>query len=423
MYLNVPLFALFREPWAKFTPVVIFSSTILFAYTLKTLRNYKKIVYPLILLLVLIHGSIFFTNNIFDHKNPGPGGLDVLIPQYWSEAQAWSKEHKNDNILALPVFYSYFYYHEWYKNEIGNYNGSLSYTFLYSNTINNDSSNGQLDKAILLEQFNPKILPLWNVRYVLDQKDISAPLSIKRTVTSQILKDQGVIDNQPDKSFGLLDIYKVSDKYFLPRIYTNSGAVYIDGDFDVLPSLLDTNYLGEKPVVLFSKQNPETKFADLNGVIKLEQRGEEWQPVLSKAPTNITEPEVNFEQINPTKYIVKINKANGPFWLVFSQNYHPYWKVYIKQNSKLKIQNSKFIEKSALLSALVDMGKRSEVKEHYLVNGYANGWYINPNKIQDFEVVLEYWPQRLFETAWFISALALIGAVLYLGIYYFNKRK
>jgi len=269
----------------------------------------------------------------------------------------------------------------------------------------------------LLKNFNPRVLPLWNVEYVLDQKDISAPKEIPRTVTAEILQKDGVINTKPDKSFGPLDLYHINDKYFLPRIYTNSSAAYVNGDFDVLPSLLNTNYLGEKPVVLFSKQNLETKFIDLNGIVKLEQNGEEWRSSLFKTSTNISEPEINFEQINPTKYIVKINKASAPFWLVFSQTFHPYWKAYIRQNSKIKNQGSKFIEKSALLSAFVDKGARLEVKEHYLVNGYANGWYIDHNKDQSFEIVIEYWPQRLFETMWFIFGIALIICFGYLGFY------
>lgn len=239
MYYKLPYFALFREPWAKFSPLLIFSSTVLFAHTLRTLRNYKKIVYPLIFLLVLIHGSILFSNRVFNHKNPGPGDTDVLVPQYWFEARDWSKEHKNDNILALPVFFKYYYYHQWYKDEIGNYNGNLHYTFLYSNSISNDYSNGPLDKAVLLGQYNPKILPLWNIRYILNQKEITAPEKIKTTIPLEDLQKDGVVGPKPYKTFGELDIYEVSERYLLPHFYIPQKIIYSDGDLETLAGIMN----------------------------------------------------------------------------------------------------------------------------------------------------------------------------------------
>jgi len=40
------------------------------------------------------------------------------------------------------------------------------------------------------------------------------------------------------------------------------------------------------------------------------------------------EPEITFKKINPTKYLVKVEGAKGPFWLVFSESFHKQWRVY-----------------------------------------------------------------------------------------------
>jgi len=36
------------------------------------------------------------------------------------------------------------------------------------------------------------------------------------------------------------------------------------------------------------------------------------------------------KKINPTKYVVKVGKDEKPFFLVFSESYHPQWKAYVE---------------------------------------------------------------------------------------------
>jgi hypothetical protein len=54
---------------------------------------------------------------------------------------------------------------------------------------------------------------------------------------------------------------------------------------------------------------------------------------------------------------------------------------------------------------------------HYLVNSYANSWYITPEDVggqEDYELIVEFWPQRLFYIGLFISLITLIGCLAYL---------
>jgi hypothetical protein len=73
---------------------------------------------------------------------------------------------------------------------------------------------------------------------------------------------------------------------------------------------------------------------------------------------------------------------------------------------------------------------------HQMVNGYANSWDIDPQAIclnnpkcvknadgsYDLELVIEFWPQRLFYIGLFISGTTLVGCLGYLG-WDFVKRK
>jgi hypothetical protein len=78
-----------------------------------------------------------------------------------------------------------------------------------------------------------------------------------------------------------------------------------------------------------------------------------------------------------------------------------------------------------LWSAWKDKG-RIEVKDHFVVNGYANGWIVDQSAIgdrQSFEMVLEFKPQRLFEIGLMISGLTLLGCIGYLGYDFARKKK
>ncbi|MFA5961757.1 MAG: hypothetical protein WC848_03700 [Parcubacteria group bacterium] len=74
---------------------------------------------------------------------------------------------------------------------------------------------------------------------------------------------------------------------------------------------------------------------------------------------------------------------------------------------------------------------------HLTANGYANSWVIDTNQIcdngnvkciknadgsYDFEMVVEFWPQRLFYVGLAISLSTLLGCIVYLG-YDWRKRK
>jgi hypothetical protein len=135
-----------------------------------------------------------------------------------------------------------------------------------------------------------------------------------------------------------------------------------------------------------------------------------------------TEPKIDFKKINPTRYLVMVKKARKPFWLVFSESFHEGWKGYIRKGSGGEKQGNE--PWSALWSAWKDRGRRIEIKEHFLVNGYANSWYVRPSQAEadQFDIILEFKPQRLFEIGVIISALTLLGCIGYLFASYIRRR-
>jgi hypothetical protein len=178
-----------------------------------------------------------------------------------------------------------------------------------------------------------------------------------------------------------------------------------------------------------------------------------------------------------------VTGAKGPYTLVFSESFHKGWHLYSKEISNYKLQETNKLQITnykqetninkigrVVMGWLGRVGEKitglflknkgygkevasyfdGEVKEgthrmtflepatfetwgkkpiaedrHYLVNGYANSWYIKPSDVggaENYELVVEFWPQRLFYIGLFISITTLIGSLGYLVIEIFKKK-
>jgi hypothetical protein len=147
--------------------------------------------------------------------------------------------------------------------------------------------------------------------------------------------------------------------------------------------------------------------------------------------TNNEGPKITFKKINPTKYLVRVEEVKDPFWIVFNDNYNSNWRLYRMPNI-----SSRLLEFSGILSDY----RRFRVKEtkyameftptdikylfrkpleapHQMVNGYANGWYIDPKKTvlgSNFVLTIYYWPQSFFYLGLFIVVVIFITSLVYL---------
>ena len=159
----------------------------------------------------------------------------------------------------------------------------------------------------------------------------------------------------------------------------------------------------------------------------------------------IKTPKLEYKQINPTKYIVNVIGATESFPLIFSESFHPGWKIYVQPKLAGKTwgefvseDNQGTIQNDNLNGGkFYDLLFRKPVLDdkHILINGFANSWWmdlaelekqgmINKNKdgSYDFSVYMEFEPQKYFYIGLLISGVTLIGCVGYL-IYDWKKRK
>ncbi len=130
---------------------------------------------------------------------------------------------------------------------------------------------------------------------------------------------------------------------------------------------------------------------------------------------------------NPSKKVVKIQGASTPFYLVMRESYHPEWKMIINSVKPGKVN-----------SFLPLIKKDQSINEsHFEFKGYLNGWFIDIDKIckessvciqnsdntYDFDLVIEFWPQRWFYLGLLISGGTLLGCVGYLAYDWQKRRK
>lgn len=161
-------------------------------------------------------------------------------------------------------------------------------------------------------------------------------------------------------------------------VYFNSGSIGVKQDTE---NLYDNVKLGVSP-----------------GLAQIQIRG----GVTEDGATPIT-----YSQINPTKYQVYAS-ASQPFVLVFSESYNSQWKAYVNREG----DDTNWIEGLFQEPLLED--------RHFLVNGYANAWFIDPEVLgmsgEDFSITLYYRPQSWYYFGIIVSGLILLSIIVSLFV-------
>lgn len=120
------------------------------------------------------------------------------------------------------------------------------------------------------------------------------------------------------------------------------------------------------------------------------------QPVLVKknADVFLEAPLVTYTKISPVKYSVHVKGARSSFILVLSELFNSGWEV-------------RFDDDSA-------------ASAHFLANAYANGWLID--KTGDFNLTLEFAPQRLLDIGKIVSWISFLGGLIYITSMLLKKK-
>ena len=219
---------------------------------------------------------------------------------------------------------------------------------------------------------------------------------------------------------GLYDIY-LNNKSLLAN--SQSANLTIDDKHVTATISADKNsawqYLGQ--IRMSEGEHTLNISADGINLSAMGQKDIVFQKAISKVGS-IPSPDIEYRQINPTKYEVKITSVSEPFYLVLNEKFNPDWKVYHKDTiagtGNAKANYLTKIKEGIQDNFLDTLFTKSLPEEaHLYANGYANAWLIDPSKYtrqQKFIAVIEYWPQRIFYLGVTVSIISIAGSLIYL---------
>lgn len=239
-----------------------------------------------------------------------------------------------------------------------------------------------------------------------------------------------VVENRNDKiddrwaNVGQLDGYGVSNPILVDRVYDT------DGEWVELRAVFRSGR-NSKSARLYVYNNPdvplvESEFKDVKinyvyepNLVLVRQGGKSYKTV----------PKITFQRVNPTKFAVDIESAEKPYFLVFSDSFHSGWKAFVDHKKTDNLTGGKtvaeyfgkeiiekkgpepFIDKTILSTFSM---KTIPEDRHFVMNGYANSWYITPEDAEgktNYRIILEYWPQKLVYFGFSVTILTIIASL------------
>lgn len=376
-FANIPYLQVFRNPFEKAGFILSISASLLVGFSLFSLSQQipkkatKLIYFGLLSFIILVWGFPFYTGLVFTSPEPPTDnykiGYKVKVPSYYQEADRWLiSQGNNFRFIGFPLGDEGITY-SWEKG----YTGVELSTALFSTPgiLHNTAIPYYHDliphiQETLLSQNNfLEIANILNVRFIFIRHDIDYE---RRKMENPSSIDESLTNNEK--------------KNELKKVATFGKLTF----WENLKWQDRTFYVAKTAVISSNNQ----QFSDLLPIDV--NRGEVLIDNKDVSLELENSAELSYERINPTKYVVHI-KNEAPFILVFSELFNDAWQA----------------------------SHQNEVYKHFRANFYANGWLID--EIGNFDIVIEYLPQKLLESGEKISMVSYFLIIL-ITILLFLKR-
>ena len=309
LYQYIPGFWMFREPYAKFMPIVILAFSVLYGASLmylitkfkgallKTILTISGVLIAILTALPLPMGETIW------HYYDGPAKpYFVKIPDYWFKTADWLKQNNPyATILTLPkngtnstsydwesgftlkgsvatVFLvnPYFYY-----QHVPIYQNEKTIRMIYDHIISRDQS----EMASKLGFFG--------IKYLLTQRDIDERYNVlSNEELTNSLKVNNILENKKGLekilTFDKLDLWEINNEKVIPKILLGNSPACIKDNDDIeikISNVMDfmqahkNNFIissdnlfcpdDSQMIYNFSPQSKEVKFENNNIVIEL----------------------------------------------------------------------------------------------------------------------------------------------------------
>lgn len=318
---NVLILQVFRNPFEKFGFLLSLAVTVLmgpsiYELVIKTQGNFRRLLYPFFLIIIFFYlGFPLYTGLAFTNKFPPTNdysvGYKVKVPNYYKTVDNWlSVQGNNFRYIGLPI-----------KEEGITYNWEKGYAGVELN-VALFSNSGIMHKTSV---------PYFN--------------QIVPEIESSLMSDKDFTNFAN----------RLNVRYFLLRY-----------DIDYKSRDMTAPEILEKRLVE-REQNGEVKKLVTFGKVSI------WENLKWKDTTFYVEkktgdilPQISYEKVNTTRYIVHVKNAVEPYVLVFSELYNDAWRA--------------------------DFADGQILNDHSRVNVYGNGWSVD--RKGDYNILIEFSPQK-----------------------------
>ncbi len=434
LVVTVPLLRIFRTSSSVVLGSLIFY-ILLLPLTLSQIsqKYHLKNLFAFFLIFTLLMGyPVFLGQKYYRAEKKQSLERGVKIPsEYFELAKKIDNLDENYSLLQLP-------FPDGYVLKNWDYFGAdLIYWISTAPTLHRPDQPGlSLEKSSsdpeAFGQSNQFVLN--NVSHVLIQNDASDSPSCKLSDIGEIIYSNSFFSLlEVDKKYSYPKIY-IPNRYLSPKTSQFLGTLTFDD-----PEL-------KKTICVKFQKNLTDREVGSNAVAA----GTKELTLLAKqgvATESSIITEIIVKRINQTKYKISISEPRDSFSIVLNEKYSQVWRVYPDKAKKgqgiapnlseshrgVRNQNKDFFE-----PFWETWFKKPVVEEqnHYLANGYGNGWIINTKKIceedKDFcqknsdgtftlNLVIEFWPQRLLYFGLLISFIFIIIRFFYLLTFKYKK--
>ena len=460
---NIKIFWVYRDPWAKFTPVIIFSIAVLSAYGYEKIYLYTNHVkkFEFVTFILIISLLIYVSNYLFFDYNYGAmRTMHVSIPKYWNDFNEDNKliqNKKSRDIVLPPSSNGSYFWKDGYSGPTTvvplfnnkdlvvakgfvsrGSNSEYLIKILYDNLLGSEKINNlskmrsyRENKYIISNEnkiITKKIIALFGVDRLIVQNDYNWLSGGKRvfppSINEKIIAQHETFNNK--RTFGLLkeeyvksiDMGEDLKKDSLLSKYVRSemiGRAGIDTYSVREENLQDRVYLGDKIHTYFDMSEISkillSEEHSINDIIIENKNYLLINKLFNTDNFRTKQTKLKLTKINPTKYNLSISNAPNVIFVVFSEAFDPNWDI--------------------------PLPLPEENKYHLSVNGYANGWLLNTKQVCSREIILcdknidgsynlkltiEYQKQMIFEYLKIFSILFFFTLVLYLLMIYHRKK-
>lgn len=418
---SIPGFSMFRNYYGQWMYIYSFYYSILFGLSLYNISaklkndNFKYLVYLAIGLLIVSSSMPFIKGEmirkVLNPESSTKFSVDMKFPEEYLNFLKYLKKLKFDSkILTLPTTEAY--YQMLSDGNNGMYQGPSTISYLSNKADFAGYQTMPPFSEIFLQNARKndddflRLLGVLNIEYIFYNSDPNILKYFKffpyqhvsdfMPKTNALYKEFiGKIPTDKQKIVGNYEFYKIKSKYFLPHIYSPEKVIYVS---------VGKDKWGQYTSNFIKESDKKIVYVDKN---------ENIGPIINN--------KIQYTKLNNTRYMVVVKKSKSNFMLVLLDQYSPNWKIYRWDGKK----ETKSLFGLGNLKRL--FAKPIGENKHIMVNGYANGWTINPNEIgsgKSQTLIIEMTSQRYLVLGIYVSFIAFFVCFLWLAmILFFNKNE